>query len=1784
MPQITTLAPLLFRQLTLALCLTLGCGCDSDSRQRSEGLEPIPPLPDQATLDAQLELDLGVLDAEATPDLELVDMALEAQSACMNELDDDEDGLVDYPQDPGCASPDDGDERDEGPGTIVAQCYNGLDDDEDGYADLADPDCSDITDPQERRGEGEPTPACSDGVDNDGDGLIDAFEDPGCSHFGDQDELDLEEPPACSNLLDDDRDGLIDYPQDPGCVSLGDLNEADPPSPPACRDGLDNDQDGAIDFPLDLGCESASSLSERPICVGPARVIEARGGLRYTVTSEQGRHGREASCGGRGSPELTLFYRLSYPVKSLKVHSAGSWETTLSAQYRCGEGAELACAREPVGDGGLNELTINAPLPGSYYFTVDGASALGGEATLWVEEVLIEACQDGLDNDGDGLIDAPFDPGCLSPTDEAEETPSPAPQCGDGLDNDEDGQVDYPTDRGCYQASDPSEEDECGAGVLVLPLGGNYPLSLRNSSSRPGQTSELTGSCGQSQGFEAVYVIQNPSHARMTFSLIRRDGVSDEVSMYLRAGDCLSGPELGCSAALLEAHSAGQELPEGATLKLEVESAPQGPLFLIIDHPLDGLPYELTVTRLQLPPRCRDDQDNDADHLIDHEDPGCEGPEDESELDPSQASECHDLLDNDGDGFFDYPYDPGCLYRGGLSELDPDVPPSCSNGVDDNGDGYTDFPYDPGCSARGDEVEAVNATPAECANGRDDDGDGLIDFPYDLGCTGRGDRAERDERWLPQCGDGLDNDGDGAVDFPFDSSCASRGTRSERDNDFIAVCSNGEDDDLDGATDFPFDPGCLSAADDSEGDPELLPLCANLYDDDGNGRVDWPDDPGCSYSADNSEEGVDDPNPRCSDGIDNDLDGAVDLTDSGCVGPFDDDELNADPTPPACLDGLDNDGDGLIDWPLDYGCAGAGDPCEAGGQLLCIEGDEQRCVDVLSSPVHCGACGVSCPEGVECLEGFCGGERPLRSALLSCIYTARPLIDFLIDPLASEPDSAALSTSVSCTPDEDTQALLIPRNATSSLRRAEGTIRRYVQQGGTLITERGRAAQVYELLTGLSVALPVDEYGACAGNPLPVIQRHRDHPIWALSPHSAPLSTETGCGVDLSLLPGVVDLGGWSATTSSLSYLDYGLGRAWFVEADWGRRPTAPSTTEEAGLRLMAAMIRGVETPRHPLLPACRDGVDNDLDGVTDLWDLGCQGRDDMSEEPSSALPEALNDLQALDVTRLSLLRTLGVECHDGLDNDGNGLIDFPYDPGCEAMGDQAERAVEERPECDDGLDNDGDGLIDWPADPGCAGRGALIEGRELFSAPCANERDDDLDGYTDWPVDPACRSPQSLGELRGAQQRLTMSPALLLALNPAGEIGRRACYNRLDDDADGAIDLEDLECTSTLGLSEGPPVSGALPPDAEGEPCADGVDNDQDGATDWPSDLSCLSPYGLEDGDSCVSEDSLRPGELWEGSVDLDSSISDASACAEMSVPSHTLSYEHLGGALTLLLRGAEEDIPVALSVRRSCDEAGEVTCQSADELSLTGALSLADARAGRYLIQASALPAAEWVDQEGPLELPSDAQDFQANHDLTTQCWRDGGRNAFNCMGLMNLHLGERTFPINVREGLHVMNIEGQALHYDSAFIHQNVWRLRWLPPRTQRFKRSFESASLSFSGTVGAGVDSLAVQALTQVDGHELRYLYLADSFIAPTTPPTLVWMVPSEPSMVSEVSYTEEAGHIQTSAPVTSPFTIYVIASYLPREELIQLLKRRVVRRDLRPRVGTFGVTATSGEQP
>jgi hypothetical protein len=103
----------------------------------------------------------------------------------------------------------------------------------------------------------------------------------------------------------------------------------------------------------------------------------------------------------------------------------------------------------------------------------------------------------------------------------------------------------------------------------------------------------------------------------------------------------------------------------------------------------------------------------------------------------------------------------------GIAFAKPAAAKQCNDGIDNDGDGYTDYPSDPGCSSRTDNSE-LNAN-VQCDDGIDNDGDGAIDY-HDGGCSGPTDNDETN------CGDGVCEGGETNLnchpDCGYPNSCS----------------------------------------------------------------------------------------------------------------------------------------------------------------------------------------------------------------------------------------------------------------------------------------------------------------------------------------------------------------------------------------------------------------------------------------------------------------------------------------------------------------------------------------------------------------------------------------------------------------------------------------------------------------------------------------------------------------------------------------------------------------------------------------------------------------------------------------------------------------------------------------------------------------------------------------------------------------------------------------------------------------------------------------------------
>jgi hypothetical protein len=308
---------------------------------------------------------------------------------------------------------------------------------------------------------------CDNGLDDDEDGLTDFPDDPGCESPGGATENHV---PGCSNGLDDEGDTFADYPADPGCTSALDESEL---GTSRCDNGIDDDADGVADYPADSDCASPIEDAELTPVYAVQWEVAAGGNGHYYAFVE----GVDLLTWDTARREAALLvWPPGYGRGHLVSISSAAENEFLWGLWGFGE-AWIGFTDEVV-EGewrwiddtpGVWQDPRTFPNPVQTVPYVNWTSGFGGDHAVFPTEdygvfnawsadfgtkqaYYVEwephglACDDGVDNDGDGLVDFPEDPGCTS-ADDPDETDASLP-CDDGIDNDGDGSIDT-ADPGC---------------------------------------------------------------------------------------------------------------------------------------------------------------------------------------------------------------------------------------------------------------------------------------------------------------------------------------------------------------------------------------------------------------------------------------------------------------------------------------------------------------------------------------------------------------------------------------------------------------------------------------------------------------------------------------------------------------------------------------------------------------------------------------------------------------------------------------------------------------------------------------------------------------------------------------------------------------------------------------------------------------------------------------------------------------------------------------------------------------------------------------------------------------------------------------------------------------------------------------------------------------------------------------------------------------------------------------------------------------------------------------
>ncbi len=389
----------------------------------------------------------------------------------------------------------------------------------------------------------------------------------------------------------------------------------------------------------------------------------------------------------------------------------------------------------------------------------------GGPPTGYETDAL--SCDDGRDNDNDGLVDCQ-DPDCIAHSYCGEFIPLLPPRgvendprtCTDRIDNDVDGQFDC-GDRGCQAI-----RELCCV------------TEFSDASCSNGVDDDGNGffDCGD-------FACRN----------------NPFVTVCNRENDLRWGPD-ACSDGI---DNDGDRREDCDDEDCALDPACGEP---VVEGPEDTIE------------RCMDGFDNDGNGFTDCADFSCCGNRECTmpispvigtycaERTENDTAKCTDGVDNDGNGFVDC-REFGCCDAAGVcidaevqrycdSFPDESTPELCANGVDDDGDGFIDC-EDFSCSELPELAFACEASYDACVNGLDDEGDGFPDcndfscrgvvelktfrrqdgttvefdaspcnesvrFPEDF-ATNR-DRLFAIQEAISRCNDGIDGDSDGFLD------------------------------------------------------------------------------------------------------------------------------------------------------------------------------------------------------------------------------------------------------------------------------------------------------------------------------------------------------------------------------------------------------------------------------------------------------------------------------------------------------------------------------------------------------------------------------------------------------------------------------------------------------------------------------------------------------------------------------------------------------------------------------------------------------------------------------------------------------------------------------------------------------------------------------------------------------------------------------------------------------------------------------------------------------------
>ena len=452
---------------------------------------------------------------------------------------------------------------------------------------------------------------CSDGADNDDDGLIDCADRADCAM-----ETACAEVGQCGDGRDNDADGATDCRDgqcaaDPVCVEAG-----------RCGDTVDNDADGLADC-ADPECAGYIACPQALACVEATAATAATPNAGNTAT---GTNLFEGSCTGRVAGEVVYTYTPpAIGPGTLHLTLQSSTDHGLYVRSSCTDAAsELGCVDAVAG--GADEhlfLPVTGGVPLAIFVDADGPAAVG---PFTLDVVFTPSvCGNGIVEPGEDCDPpgtATCDPACDF---------RPEAACGNGLDDDGDGDID------CDDADCIVDTTACPIMATCTAATAAMPTQTGDTT---GGTTAFQGSCGGAGAAEDVYTFTpgaGGESGTLTLTVTPTGASPAPLAVYVRSDCDAAASELGC---------APPPLPPPGPAVLAVPVTGGAPVTIFVDG-APGAAGAYTLAVAYAAALCGNGRVEGAEQ--------CDPPDGATCANgcrflPESGGQCGDLLDNDGDG------------------------------------------------------------------------------------------------------------------------------------------------------------------------------------------------------------------------------------------------------------------------------------------------------------------------------------------------------------------------------------------------------------------------------------------------------------------------------------------------------------------------------------------------------------------------------------------------------------------------------------------------------------------------------------------------------------------------------------------------------------------------------------------------------------------------------------------------------------------------------------------------------------------------------------------------------------------------------------------------------------------------------------------------------------------------------------------------------------------------------------------------------------------------------